>query len=58
MLKYLPSSSTKKRKVVKKKVEMLPRFDGPDMKDVKEESDLFKGMKFGMSTVHCSRYRR
>ncbi|KAL1676611.1 DNA ligase IV-like protein [Schizophyllum commune] len=39
-------SSTKKRKVVKKKVEMLPRFDGPDMKDVKEESDLFKGMKF------------
>lgn len=40
-------STKKKRKVTtKKKVEMLSQFDAPDLKDVKEESDLFKGMKF------------
>ncbi|KAL1747949.1 DNA ligase IV-like protein [Schizophyllum fasciatum] len=40
-------SLRKKRKVTtKKKVEMLNQFEMPDLKDVKAESDLFKGMKF------------
>ncbi|GLB41800.1 putative DNA ligase [Lyophyllum shimeji] len=38
--------SKKKRKTVTKKVTVLPAYQGPSLKGVRKESDLFEGMKF------------
>jgi len=36
----------KKRKVAVKKVTVLPQYQGPNMKGIKAETDIFEGMKF------------
>jgi len=38
--------STKKRKTVAKKATVLPQYQGPKMKGVKVETNIFEGMKF------------